>query len=275
MEVHLNQQVLECPVVVKPAGYALQRDNENYYFVPFLCWVIETETLGTKGSLEEFLSECPPFPSIGITFCKHIVDGLSVVHGAGFTHGSLNMSAVIMRTIISGPSTIPKIIPQLHNFKSSVNKNTKDPMYRKQGNEFDAPELRNENGDCRRPFNDMLNCDIFSLGMVIVHSIASRKLKDLGTFESNPSFVSSAIKEVKAVMAEAKYGSAVIKKLVQALEEMLEPDPTKRISSLEGIRFAIEAVLNNRCQGLDEESSNQHKSRFRNSISRGMKRLGL
>jgi serine/threonine protein kinase len=252
MELHLNENVLACATIAKPAGYSLSRENDRYYFVPYLCWVTETATLGTKGSLGEFLKTCPSFPSIGLTFCKHVIDALSVVHGAGFTHGALNMSAVVMRTLMSGPSAIPGVIPQLYNFKWSVSERSKDAIYRKQGSEFDAPEVASAEGPFQRPFKELLKCDMYSLGMVIVHAVAGANIRDLGNFESNPAYVSSAIAAVGSIMAKANSGSAAIKKLLQALQDMLESDPAKRTSSLEPISAAIKSALHDDGKGSDE-----------------------
>lgn len=241
--------------------------------------MIETATLGTKGAMGDVLKEFPPFPTIGLTFCKHIVESLIVVHEAGFTHGALNMSAVIMRTLVSGPSTIPKLIPQLYRFKWSVSEKSKDPVYRKQGNEFDAPEVGRSEGEFRRPFGELLKCDVYSLGMVILQAVAGAEINKLGSFESNPAYVASAIAAVASVMTQHNYDASVIEKLVKALQDMLEPDPAKRTTSLGSIRSAIVSTLGDH---QDDDSPDEgppererRRDRILNSVTRRMKRLSI
>ncbi|GAB1312839.1 hypothetical protein MFIFM68171_03049 [Madurella fahalii] len=275
MELHLNESILQCATIPRPVGYSLARENENYYFVPHLCWVVETETLGTMGSLGKVLKQFPPFLSIGLGFCKHLVDSLMVVHEAGFAHGALNMSAVVLRTLVSGPSTIPMLIPQLHDFKWPVSEKSNDPFYRKQGNEFDAPELRLSAGGLRRPFKELLKCDVYSLGMVIVHSAAGGAIKDIGSFESNPAYVTSAIAAVRSVMTKDRYKSSVVEKLLEALQQMLEPDPAKRLSNLAPIRSAITATLEADGKNADEGSPERRRDRLFRSVSEKMKRFRI
>ncbi|KAI8710452.1 Ankyrin [Fusarium sp. LHS14.1] len=275
IEFHLNEKILECATITKPAGYALSRDNDKYYFVPYLCWVIETETLGTKGSLGEVLKTFPPFPSISLIFCKHIVDSLIVVHEAGFTHGALNMSAVVLRTLTSGQSAISSLIPQLHNFKWSVSEKSKDAVYRKQGNEFDAPELGQSAGEFRRPFRELLKCDVYSLGMVIVHAVAGARIKDLGSFESNPAYVSSAVAAARSSMIKENYSPSIIKKLLVGLQEMLEPEPAKRTCSLRTIHSAIASTLGDHGEAPDEGLAERRRDRLFRSLAGRMKRFGI
>lgn len=277
MELHLDTKVLESVIIAQPAGYVMSREDDRYYFIPYLCWVTETPTLGTKGSMGAFLKELPPFPSIGLTFCKHIVEALGVVHGAGFTHGALNMSAVIIRTLTSGPSAIPKLIPQLHNFKWSVSARSQEAVYRKQGNEFDALEVATAAGPLKRPFEELLKCDMYSLGMVVAHAVARDEIEALGSFESNPAYVSSVIAAAASNMAKGNIGSAARDKMVKALEDILDPEPAKRTSSLEPIAAAIQAALHDNGRGSDEDKDTpERKDRdFFRSVADRMKRLGL
>lgn len=279
IELHLNVKILESVIIAQPAGYVMSREDDTYYFVPYLCWVTETPTLGTKGSMGVFLKELPTFPSIGLTFCKHIVEALGVVHGAGFTHGALNMSAIIIRTLTSGPSAIPKLIPQLYNFKWSVSARSQEAIYRKQGNEFDAPEVATAAGPLKRPFEELLKCDVYSFGMVVVHAIARDEIEAVGSFESNPAYVSSVIAAAASNMAKGNIGSAARNKMVKALENMLEADPAKRTSSLEPIAAAIQAALHDNGSSVDDmperkDSERKHRDFFR-SVADRLKRLEL
>jgi hypothetical protein len=276
MELHLNEQILDCMIIMQPAGYALSKERSKDYYTPFLCWVTETESIGTKGTIGKVLEQFPTSASIGIIFCKHIIEGMKVVHGAGFIHGALNMSAVIMRTILTSRSSIPSLIPQLHNFRRSVSDKALDPFYRRQENEFDAPELRDKAHEFRRPFKELLKCDIYSLGMLIVHTIIGKDVKNLGNFESNPAYVSLALEEDEKTMAKERYSSAAKKPLLEALREMLEQDPEKRGSSLEPIYAAIMSTMHDDYKSSrGDDQSKQHKGRFSRILYKGMKRLGL
>ena len=192
-------------------------------------------------NLQEFLSMIPEIPLSGsLTLCRHIVTGLQTVHAAGFTHGAINTANIWMYKDKS--TEIPSLVPQLFNFdfSASAKDQPADLIYTKQGNEYDAPELKDADTPQQKPFSDLIKCDIFSLGILMIYVFGGGTINASGSIDSNPQFLATAVASITASAPNEWSRDFIAEELAPALSEMLERDPARRAENLD----RIDAKLN-------------------------------
>lgn len=196
---------------------------------------------GITGPLTEFLQSNPDLTLLQrLHLCQDTIRAVQIVHEAGYIHGHLNPANIFIVKVEKRPEI--QYHCQLWNFEKSVNENddSSDMVYNRQETAFDAPEVKSK-PHTNMAFEGLKQCDIFSLGVVLLFICGNGKIDAPGSPESNPNYYDTALERMVEQVAEDDEGfrRSIREMILPMIGSLVKRDPAERERDLRSVGFVF------------------------------------
>ena len=139
----------------------LQVGWEGDPFNEFRKWPVLVVEYAELGTLQDFF-DCDPTTPLAtkMSICQDVTNGLQALHECQVVHGDLKLLNILMfagdarHPVVAKLSDFGGALPDIPNLTSL---------------QFGTPPWNAPGGNCERPREELLNSDVYSLGMVIWH----------------------------------------------------------------------------------------------------------
>lgn len=263
-----HTRLLRSYYVNKLAGYSIVGKQGGLPFQRF--HVMLLLPFGQLGSLNDYLygdgetiKELTSEPSDQLGVCIDLVKALIDVHLSGFVHGAVNlMNAYVFksteeevsqhyrqRSVFGSPPSSRDVVARLTNFEYAVHqtKYPEDHVYRRQDNDFDAPEVRNRKLN-PMPFDSMRFCDTYSFGILLLQACGG----SVDVFQPWKRYTSTAPEGIRLHQARIRnigafsldeWCLAAAELVIDVILSLTSPVASDRPTSLADTRDLLEQAL--------------------------------